>query len=60
MENYLATASSNKELDKHALCVHYCLTFISSMSYQRSTGRYTGRSQSGRGADTSDSICRWL
>jgi len=32
MENYLATASSDKELDKNVLCLHYCLTFISSMS----------------------------
>jgi len=32
MENYLATASSDKELDKDVLCLHYCLTFKSSKS----------------------------
>jgi len=32
MENYLAAASSEKELDKDVLCLYYCLTFISSMS----------------------------
>ena len=32
MENYLAVASSDKELDKDVRCLHYCLTSISSMS----------------------------
>ena len=28
----MAAASSDKDLDKDVLCLHYCLTFISSMS----------------------------
>jgi len=32
MENYLAAASSDKELDEDVLCLHYCVTFISSKS----------------------------
>jgi len=58
MENYLATASSDKELDKDVFCVHYCLTFISSMSSTKHWKIKEGVKVGGVLIGTSDSICR--